>query len=96
MNFDWPFFWHYLLRPSAAYLNGLMLTLVLSVVAQTLGTTIGLFAALGRMSVVAPAFWCAATSGSCGERRSSSRSSSSTRALRRRTSSASRISRSGF
>ena len=31
-----------------------MLTLVLSVVAQTLGTTIGLFAALGRMSVVAP------------------------------------------
>jgi polar amino acid transport system permease protein len=54
MNFDWPFFWHYLLRPSAAYLNGLMLTLVLSVVAQTLGTTLGLFAALGRMSRLPP------------------------------------------
>ncbi|HYB09481.1 MAG TPA: amino acid ABC transporter permease [Alphaproteobacteria bacterium] len=54
MSFDWPFFWHYLLRPSAAYLNGLMLTLVLSVVAQSLGTVIGLFAALGRMSHIAP------------------------------------------
>jgi polar amino acid transport system permease protein len=54
MNFDWPFFWHYLLRPSAAYLNGLMLTLVLSVVAQTLGTTLGLFAALGGMSRLTP------------------------------------------
>ena len=50
MSFDWPFFWHYLLSPSAAYLNGLMLTLVLSVIAQTLGTILGLFAALGRMS----------------------------------------------
>src|SRR5471030_1061448 len=50
MSFDWPFFWHYLLQPSTAYLNGLMLTLVLSVVAQTLGTVLGLFAALGRLS----------------------------------------------
>lgn len=50
MSFDWPFFWHYLLRPSAAYLNGLMLTLVLSVIAQMLGTVLGLFAALGRLS----------------------------------------------
>jgi polar amino acid transport system permease protein len=50
VSFDWPFFWHYLLRPSAAYINGLMLTLVLSVVAQTLGTALGLFAALGRIS----------------------------------------------
>jgi len=54
MSFDWPFFWHYLLRPSTAYLNGLMLTLVLSVVAQTLGTVLGLFAALGRMSRMTP------------------------------------------
>jgi polar amino acid transport system permease protein len=54
MSFDWPFFWHYLLRPSSAYLNGLMLTLVLSVAAQALGTTLGLFAALGRMSRIAP------------------------------------------
>jgi polar amino acid transport system permease protein len=54
MNFDWAFFWRYLLEPSAAYLHGLMLTLVLSVVAQTLGTVIGLFAALGRNSTFAP------------------------------------------
>src|SRR5579883_3268080 len=54
MGFDWPFFWHYLLRPSSAYLNGLMLTLVLSVVAQTLGTAVGLFAALARMSRLKP------------------------------------------
>jgi polar amino acid transport system permease protein len=54
MNFDWPFFWHYLLRPSSAYLNGLMLTLVLSVAAQALGTVFGLFAALGRMSRLVP------------------------------------------
>ncbi|HEV2549360.1 MAG TPA: amino acid ABC transporter permease [Stellaceae bacterium] len=54
MSFDWPFFWHYLLRPSSAYLHGLMLTLVLSVAAQALGTLLGLFAALGRMSRLAP------------------------------------------
>lgn len=54
MHFDWPFFWHYLLEPSAAYLHGLMLTLVLSVIAQTLGTAIGLFAALGRLSRLLP------------------------------------------
>ena len=54
MSFDWPFFWRYLLHPSSAYLNGLMLTLVLSVVAQALGTFLGLFAALGRMSRIAP------------------------------------------
>ncbi len=54
MSFDWPFFWHYLFRPSGAYLHGLMLTVVLSVVAQTLGTILGLFAALGRMSRLTP------------------------------------------
>ena len=54
MSFDWPFFWHYLFRPSGAYLHGLMLTVVLSVVAQLLGTILGLFAALGRMSRITP------------------------------------------
>jgi polar amino acid transport system permease protein len=54
MSFDWPFFWRYLLHPSSAYLNGLMLTLVLSLAAQVLGTFLGLFAALGRMSRIAP------------------------------------------
>jgi len=54
MNFNWTFFWHYLFEPSAMYLNGLMLTLVLSVVSQSLGSVGGLFLALGRMSDVAP------------------------------------------
>jgi polar amino acid transport system permease protein len=54
MHFDWPFFWHYLLHPSQAYLNGLALTVVLSIVSQTLGTTIGLFVSLARASNLRP------------------------------------------
>lgn len=54
MHFDWPFFWRYLLEPSQAYLHGLTLTIVLSVVSQSLGTIIGLFAALARLSRLAP------------------------------------------
>lgn len=50
MNFDWAFFWRYLLEPSAVYLHGLWLTLSLSVLCQFFGTVIGLFAALGRLS----------------------------------------------
>ena len=50
MNFEWSFFWGYLLRPSAVYLNGLWLTLSISVIAQGLGTLMGLFIALARMS----------------------------------------------
>jgi polar amino acid transport system permease protein len=52
--FDLGFFWHYLLEPSSVYLHGLWLTLSLSVVSQGLGTLIGLFAALGRLSRFAP------------------------------------------
>jgi len=50
MIFDWSFFWHYLLRPSSVYLNGLWLTLSISVIAQGLGTLLGLFLALARIS----------------------------------------------
>jgi polar amino acid transport system permease protein len=50
MNFDWSFFWHYLLRPSSVYLNGLWLTLSISVISQGLGTLLGLFVALARIS----------------------------------------------
>ena len=50
MNFDWPFFWHYLFEPSSVYLHGLWLTLSLSVVSQSLGTLIGVAAALGTQS----------------------------------------------
>ena len=41
MNFDWSFFWHYLVQPSSVYLHGLWLTLSLSVISQCLGTLIG-------------------------------------------------------
>lgn len=54
MHFDWPFFWRYLLEPSQAYLHGLLLTVVLSVISQSLGTVVGLFAALSRLSRFAP------------------------------------------
>ncbi len=50
MNFDWAFFWHYLLRPSSVYLNGLWLTLCVSVIAQGVGTILGLFGALAGNS----------------------------------------------
>ena len=50
MTFSWSFFWHYLLQPSSVFLNGLWLTLWISVIAQSLGTLFGLFVALARMS----------------------------------------------
>jgi polar amino acid transport system permease protein len=50
MAFSWPFFWQYLLEPSSVYLHGLWLTLILSVISQSIGCVIGLFAALARFS----------------------------------------------
>lgn len=50
MHFDWEFFRRYLFEPSNIYLHGLWLTLSISVVCQLMGTVIGLFAALGRLS----------------------------------------------
>jgi polar amino acid transport system permease protein len=50
MKFDWGFFWHYLHEPSSVYLNGLWLTLSISVIAQSLGTVIGVAGALGTES----------------------------------------------
>ncbi|GLS21377.1 polar amino acid ABC transporter permease [Labrys miyagiensis] len=50
MIFNWSVFFHYLLEPSSIYLHGLWLTLSISVVSQLIGTTLGLFAALGRLS----------------------------------------------
>ena len=50
MLFDWAFFAHQLFVPSATFLHGLMLTVVISVVSQLLGSVIGLVAALGRIS----------------------------------------------
>lgn len=50
MNFDLSIFWEYLLRPSTVYLHGLWLTLSISVIAQALGTILGLFIALSGIS----------------------------------------------
>ncbi len=50
MLFSWEFFAHQLFDPSAAFLHGLLLTVVISVVSQLLGSAVGLLAALGRIS----------------------------------------------
>ncbi|HUN99163.1 MAG TPA: amino acid ABC transporter permease [Bradyrhizobium sp.] len=54
MSFDWPFFWHHLFEPGSVYLNGLWLTVILSIVSQFFGTALGLAAALARISSYRP------------------------------------------
>jgi polar amino acid transport system permease protein len=53
-HFDWPLFIKYIWPPEAfqdpLIRNGLIVTVVVSVVAQALGVLLGLFAALGKMS----------------------------------------------
>lgn len=57
-HFDWDVFWRYLWPPSALdnplIRNGLMVTIVVSILAQALGVLLGLFAALGKMSKFMP------------------------------------------
>ena len=50
MKFDWGFFAQHLFEPSSVYLHGLWLTLSISVIAQSLGTAIGVVGALGTQS----------------------------------------------
>jgi polar amino acid transport system permease protein len=50
MHFDWPYFWAQLLTPSGAFLDGLVLTVIMSVSAQLLGFVFGLILAFGRLS----------------------------------------------
>ncbi|HWA79736.1 MAG TPA: amino acid ABC transporter permease [Acetobacteraceae bacterium] len=50
MHFDWPYFWNQLLRPQGVFLEGLWLTILVSVSGQALGLAIGLPMALARMS----------------------------------------------
>jgi polar amino acid transport system permease protein len=57
MQFDWSAFWHYLIQPSSVYLNGLWLTLSISLIAQSLGTVFGLFCALARIARYAVLRW---------------------------------------
>ncbi len=62
-HFDWQVFWQYLLPWTALanplIRNGLIATIVVSIVAQVLGVILGLFAALGKMSKFPPFRWVA-------------------------------------
>jgi polar amino acid transport system permease protein len=57
-HFDWEIFWKYL-NPATALIdplirNGLIVTIVVSILAQLLGVILGLFAALGKTSKFMP------------------------------------------
>jgi polar amino acid transport system permease protein len=53
MTFDWDYFWQSLLTPSPSFLNGLALTVVISIVAMALALVLGLCIALmGRSRFV--------------------------------------------
>ena len=48
------FFWDSLFRPDSAIINGLGLTIGISVIAQFIGVILGVFAAMGRMAKFLP------------------------------------------
>lgn len=50
MRFDWSFFWQSLFTPSGPFLDGLVLTIVISVVAMVLALVVGVAIALMRRS----------------------------------------------
>jgi polar amino acid transport system permease protein len=47
-------FWDSLFRPNGAILNGLLLTILISVLAQAIGVVLGVFAAMGKMAKFLP------------------------------------------
>lgn len=61
--FDWEILWRYIWPPTAfqdpLIRNGLLVTVVVSILAQGLGVVFGLFAALGKMSKFAGFRWLA-------------------------------------
>ncbi|BBY49127.1 polar amino acid ABC transporter permease [Mycolicibacterium arabiense] len=59
MQFDWAFFWKSLFAPSESFVDGLILTIVVSAVAMVLATLVGLAVALMRRSRFAVVRWCA-------------------------------------
>ena len=59
MHFDWPFFWNSLFTPSGPFLDGLVLTIVISVVAMVLALIVGFVIALMRRSRFAGLRWFA-------------------------------------
>ena len=60
-HFDWIVFWNYIWPPSAfqnpLIRNGLIATILVSIIAQALGVILGLIAALGKMSKLAAFRW---------------------------------------
>jgi polar amino acid transport system permease protein len=59
VRFDWDFFWKALLTPSDPFLDGLVLTIVISVVAMILAIAVGLVVALMRRSRLGVLRWSA-------------------------------------
>ena len=59
--FDWAIFWKYLWPVTALanplIRNGLIVTIVVSIIAQSIGVILGLFSALGKMSKFGPFRW---------------------------------------
>ncbi len=62
-HFDWAIFWQYLWPPTAfqnpLVRDGLIVTILVSIIAQVMGVIFGLFAALGKMAKFAPFHWLA-------------------------------------
>ncbi|MBC9927144.1 MULTISPECIES: amino acid ABC transporter permease [unclassified Leucobacter] len=54
MKFDWDYFWQSLLTPSTQFLNGLALTVVISIAAMALALILGLVIALMGRSRILP------------------------------------------
>jgi polar amino acid transport system permease protein len=57
MHFDWNFFWQSLFTPSEPFRQGLLLTIVLSVVSMLLALMLGLIVALMRRSQITALRW---------------------------------------
>lgn len=55
MQFDWSYFWASLLTPSPQFLQGLVLTVIISVAGMIAATVLGLFIALMGRSTFLPA-----------------------------------------
>ncbi|MDE2580799.1 MAG: amino acid ABC transporter permease [Rhodospirillales bacterium] len=50
MHFDWSYFWQQLFHPGGAFLEGLWITILVSLCGQAIGLAIGLPMALARMA----------------------------------------------
>ena len=50
MTFDWDAFASQVISPDQLIINGLLLTVSIAIVSQTIGVVLGVFAALGRLS----------------------------------------------